>query len=92
MGYINVSDGSITPTPPPPFDGPGDVPEYAADEQFANVFWQWHNGAWVQHPCPAGLVFNPHAKPGPVCDWPENYLNGAPYVLNDPSLEGAGPS
>ena len=30
-------------------------------------------------PCPAGLVFNPTAEPGPVCDWPTPELNEAVY-------------
>ncbi len=87
MGYTNISDGSITPTPPPPYDGPDDS-AYAADAQFANVFWQWHDGAWHQMSCPAGLIYDPHITPGPVCVLPRDYDNGAPYVLNDPSLQG----
>ena len=85
MGYINISDGSVTPTPPssPPEDG---ADPYAADEQFANVYWQWDKGDWHQLSCPAGLIYNPHLTPGPVCVWPQDYLTSAPYVLDDPSL------
>ena len=88
-GFINISDGSITPTPPPP-SGPEDVDVYEADEQFANLFWRWGDGEWIQHTCPAGTIFDPHVTPGPVCMRPQDYNSGAPYVLDDPSLEGAG--
>ena len=83
MAYINISDGSITPTPPssPPDDDVVDI--YAADEQFANVFWQWAHGSWHDSKCPAGLVFNTENN---VCDYPRDANNQARYVLDDPSL------
>ena len=83
MGYINISDGSITPVPPssPADDDVVDI--YAADEQFANVFWQKAQGSWHEMRCPAGLVFNSEIN---VCDFPRNAGNPAPYVLDDASL------
>src|SRR5580704_3531851 len=82
MGYVNISDGSITPTPPSsPSDGVEDM--YAADEQFANVYWQSVQGIWHEMRCPAGLVYNIDNN---VCDWSRDANNPAQYVLDDPSL------
>jgi len=36
-------------------------------------FYQCSNGKAILQPCPAGLVFNPNVRPGPVCDWPWAY-------------------
>jgi hypothetical protein len=92
MGFINISDGSITPTPPPPYEGSDGYPNgpdvYAEDEQFANVYWQLSYGAWVMQMCPAGTIYDPHVQPGPVSVFPQDYHTAAPYALNDPSLEG----
>ena len=82
MGYINISDGSITPTPPPPRPDDDVENTYAADEQFANVYWQWAYG-WHEQRCPAGLVYNIDNN---VCDYPQDANNPARYVLDDPSL------
>ena len=90
MSFVNITDGSVAPTPPsytPDHDGPD---TYEADEQFANVFWQWSSktGKWVQLGCPKGMIYDPHVQPGPICVLPQDYNSGAPYVLDDASLEG----
>lgn len=48
----------------------GDI--YLVDPEDPGHFYQCSNGVPYRMPCPAGLAFNPNAKPGPVCDWPEN--------------------
>ena len=52
---------------------PWDVPEYHPDPYSCHSFYQCANGVPVLHPCPGGLVFDPHVQPGPVCVWPEDY-------------------
>lgn len=47
----------------------------------ATSFYQFMGGVAYKMPCPAGLIFNPDADPGPVCDWPMNVskeVNPAP--------------
>jgi hypothetical protein len=79
--YENVTNGAPTPPAQPPADD--DAFNYVADEQFANVYWQWLQGRWARHTCPQGLVFNSTVN---VCDWPRDANNPAPYVLNDPTI------
>lgn len=40
---------------------------------FADHFWQCSNSVPHKFACPQGLIWNPTANPGPVCDWPRNY-------------------
>lgn len=46
---------------------------YLVNPSDCNSFYQCSNGVPVFQPCPAGLVFNPNVRPGPVCDYPYNY-------------------
>jgi len=57
---------------------PWDVPEYHPDPYSCNSFYECSNGVPHHMPCPEGLVFNPRANPGPVCDWPWNYPDCKP--------------
>jgi len=50
---------------------PGD--HYLVDPESCGHFYQCSNGVAYNMPCPAGLVFNPNVRPGPVCDWPSAY-------------------
>lgn len=90
MGYINISDGSITPTPPP-YDGPDDLPMYVADEQFANVYWQWGRGDWAQHSCPAGMIFDPHVQPGRCASFLRTTSTGHRMSSTIPPSKGPDP-
>lgn len=45
---------------------------YTVNPDDPSSFYQISNGKPYKHPCPEGLVFNPRANPGPVCDWPPN--------------------
>ena len=45
---------------------------YHANPRDPRTFYQCVDGVPHRHECPVGLIFNPEAKPGPVCDYPHN--------------------
>lgn len=46
--------------------------DYKLDPTSPHHFYQISNGVPHRQACPDGLVFNPSANPGPVCDHPWN--------------------
>jgi|GEM_PF-3890643 len=62
-----------------PAEFPDEVGDYRLDMQSAGHFIQMQNGVAHRMPCPLGLIFNPTASPGPICDWPSNMTEEAIY-------------
>jgi hypothetical protein len=58
---------------------PGDGPQYLLNPEDPGSFYQCTDGVPYKHDCPQGLVYNPLANPGPVCDWPHNVNESAVY-------------
>jgi len=46
--------------------------DYKLNPRDPHSFYQISNGVPHLHQCPPGMVFNPNANPGPVCDHPWN--------------------
>jgi hypothetical protein len=45
---------------------------YLPNPQDPHTFYECKEGVPYLHHCPIGLIFNPDAEPGPVCDYPSN--------------------
>ena len=53
--------------------------DYLLDPDSREYFYQRIDGTLTKQPCPSGLIFNPTAEPGPVCDWPTQVDEAAVY-------------
>jgi hypothetical protein len=57
---------------PDPGQFPDEIGDYRLDPENRESFYQMSDGVPYIMPCPAGQVFNPIVRPGPVCDSPLN--------------------
>lgn len=53
-------------------NGPQADYTYIGNPHDAASFYQFRGGVPYLQPCPAELIFNPAANPGPVCGYPAN--------------------